>query len=206
MDRKTPTEFHLEQTMPFIQIPGPNPILVPGDEDAWDGGILEASNVIKDEDTYYLYYHARPRENEKWPRSGYRLGVATAPHPLGPWTAYDGNPVLDLGPEGSWEESHVACAAIIKEEENTFYMWYWGAGKQSNAVGLATASSPLGPWEKHPDNPVLDDFGYVGGVVKVDGKYRMYNEYPIGGSSPDQGPMALATAEAQSVSGTIGME
>jgi len=70
-------------------------------------------------------------------------------------------------------------------------MWYSGDG----GVGLAYASNPLGPWEKYEGNPVLEDFGYVGGVVKVNGKYHMYNEYPISDSSPDQGPFALATAE-----------
>jgi hypothetical protein len=42
----------------FIQIPGPNPILVRGDATAWDGGSIEAANVLKDGETYYLYYSA----------------------------------------------------------------------------------------------------------------------------------------------------
>ena len=194
MDKKALNEFQQEEAVRFMQIPGPNPILVPGGQSAWDEGIIEASNVFKDGNAYYLYYHARPKDKKAWPRTGYRLGVATALHPLGPWTKYEENPVIDLGPEGTWVEGHVACGAVIKEEENKYYMWYYGAREESNAVGLATASSPLGPWKKHPGNPVLEDFGYVGGVVRVNGKYHMYNEYPIGASSPDQGPMALATA------------
>jgi hypothetical protein len=35
----------------FIQIPGPNPILVTGDAGAWDGGVIEAGNVLKDQNT-----------------------------------------------------------------------------------------------------------------------------------------------------------
>jgi hypothetical protein len=60
------------------QISGLNPILTPGDEGDWDGGVIEACNVLRDGDTYYLYYHGTPRNEEKWPRRAYRLGVATA--------------------------------------------------------------------------------------------------------------------------------
>jgi len=191
MSKKELSEVLLERSMRFIQIPGPNPILVPGDGSAWDGGILEAAYVFKDDDTYYLYYHARSHDREAWPRPGYRLGVATAPHPLGPWTRYEGNPIIDLGPEGSWEDGWVACASVLKEEGDKYYMWYSGNGHQ----GLAYASNPLGPWEKYEENPVLRDFGYLGSVVKVDSRYWMYCEYPISDSSPDQGPFTLATAD-----------
>ena len=194
-------ELRIERaTARFIQIPGPNPILIPGDKEAWDEGILEACNVFKDGDTYYLYYHAQPKDKSIWPRSGYRIGVATSSHPLGPWEKYNKNPIVDLGPEGRWEDKHVACAAIIKEEGDKYYMWYSGVNSKNPPhwdIGLATASNPLGPWKKWEGNPILEDFGYVGGVVKVEGKYYMYNEYPIGSPypSPDEGPIALAIAE-----------
>ena len=41
----------------FIQIPGPNPILVPGDDGAWDDGVIEAADAFKDHGTYDLFYH-----------------------------------------------------------------------------------------------------------------------------------------------------
>ncbi|MBC8235998.1 hypothetical protein H8E77_41155 [bacterium] len=191
MRQKELNELQFEREMRFIQIPGPNPILVTGDYSEWDGGVIETCYAFKDGDTYYLYYHGTPRDEEKWPRTGYRVGVATAPHPLGPWTKYEGNPIIDLGPEGSWEDGWVACASILKEEGDKYYLWYSGNAH----VGLAYASSPLGPWDKYEGNPVLEDFGYLGSVVKVDGEYRMYNEYPISDSSPDQGPFTLAIAE-----------
>ena len=180
MRKKELDELRLERETKLIQIPGPNPILVPGDVKAWDGGVLESCNVLKDGDTYYLYYHAQPGHRSGLSR-GYRLGVATASHPLGPWTKYDKNPILNR-----------PCAAILKEEADKYYMWYSGRG-----VELAYADNPLGPWEKYEGNPVIrENFGgYVGGVVKVDGKYYMYNEYPVSDSSPDQGPFALAIAE-----------
>ncbi|MDC0936391.1 hypothetical protein OAS39_08895 [Pirellulales bacterium] len=62
-------------------------------------------------------------------------------------------------------------------------------------IGLATANNPLGPWKKHPGNPVIKDFGYNSAVVKVNGKYYMYSAWPIDSYAPDYSPMALATAD-----------
>jgi hypothetical protein len=179
----------------LIQIPGPNPILGRGGPGAWDECLIEACDVFKDGDTYYLYYHGRPQDPRRWPRQGYRLGVATAKHPLGPWTRYAGNPILDLGAEGGWEGTHVACAFVHKEHADRYYMWYSAYGGKWG-IGLATAPTPLGPWAKHADNPLLAHFGYVGSVVKVDGGYRLYTEHPIGETGPDYGPLSLATAPA----------
>ena len=197
---KPPPRNEIIEHGPFIQIPGPNPLISPGDSSAWDGAVVEAGNVFKDEQTYYFYYHGTPRDKNKWPRGGYRIGVASAPHPLGPWKKHDANPIIDLGPVGSWKGLHVACPAVLKEEGDKYYMWFGGMKEDTGEFGrwdiaLATASHPLGPWKEYEGNPVLEDFGFVGGVVKVDGKYMMYNVHPIGAASPDSGPIKLATAE-----------
>ena len=78
-------------TSQFIQIPGPNPILVPSPS-GWDSGAVEAADIIKDNDTYYFYYHATGGG------AGYQLGAATSDHPLGPWKKYEDNPILKVGP------------------------------------------------------------------------------------------------------------
>ena len=177
----------------LIHVPGPNPIITSGGPGEWDEQVIEAGNVIKDHHTYYLYYHGIPGDKEKWGPGSYRIGVATATHPLGPWTKYGGKPVLDAGAEGEWDSGLVACPAILKEGENTYYMFY--SAEFPCDIGLATATSPVGPWTKHEKNPIMKDFGYVGGVVKVGGKYYMYSEYPIDLNSPDQGPFCLAVAD-----------
>lgn len=177
-------------TRKFIPIAGPNPILLPGSADDWDGSAIEACNVIKDADTYYLYYHGWANNADLW-KPGYRIGVATAKHPLGPWVKSENNPIIEMGAEGSWDEGWVACASLLKEEKNNFSMLYSG----NFGVGLATAEHPLGPWKKYGQNPVIEEnFGYVGSVLKVNGLYLLYNEYPID-ISPDQGSFALATAD-----------
>ena len=183
-------------TRDLIHIPGPNPILIPGTDDEWDSGMIECCNILKDGNTYYLFYHGLQASERA--RYIYRIGVATASHPLGPWRKYEGNPVIDLGPEGAWDGpgSFVACAMIIKEREGEFYLLYNG-GMQNHTsdVGLAYADNPLGPWRKYEGNPVAEGLGYIGGVVKRDGRYSLFSENPIGASSPDQGPMVLAVAD-----------
>jgi len=114
MRKKELNELRLERKMKFIQIPGPNPIIVWNGEGTWDECHIECCNVFKDGETYYLYYHARPLDSSRWPHLGYRIGVATAPHPLGPWTKYENNPIIDSGLEGSWDSGPVACAAVLK--------------------------------------------------------------------------------------------
>ena len=179
----------------FIQIPGPNPIITPGPDGAWDDGVIEAADAFKDVDTYYFYYHATGAGK------GYRLGVASSTHPLGPFKKHGDKPVLDLGPVGSWDDRYVACAMVLKDGREKYYMWYSGYGSQRQhqkwSIGLATAAHPLGPWKKYEGNPILEDFGYVGGVLKVKGKYHLYSAHPISstGYKDDYSPLALAVAE-----------
>ncbi len=167
----------VEQTN-FIQIPGPNPIITTGPKGEWDDKITEAADGFEHLGVYYFYYHAIGNET-----GAYQLGVASAPTPLGPFTKHTENPILEIGPEGSWESKHVACAMIVRskeEKEEKFYMWYSACDETHRwDVGLATAPHPLGPWTKYEGNPVLVDFGYVGGVLEVDGKWRIYSAFPI---------------------------
>jgi hypothetical protein len=194
-------ERNLFAERPLIHILGPSPAIVPSAEkSAVDSFILESCDVLKDGDKYYWYYHAQSKDKERWPR-GYRICVATAPTPLGPWTKYEKNPVLDQGPEGSWDHESVDGVVLMKEGAyyiksgtEKYYMWYAGSGPTGRHIGLATADNPLGPWKKYEGNPVVKDFGYLGGVVKVDGKFYMFVQHPVGRGT-DQGPFKVATAK-----------
>jgi len=79
----------------------------------------------------------------------------------------------------------------IKAGTEKYYMWYSSAG---SAIGLATADNPLGPWKKYENNPIIDDFGYLGAVIRKDGKYYMFSQHPVDPET-DQGPYKIATAE-----------
>lgn len=198
----------------FIHVIGPSPAIVPAGGDAWDGRLIESCDIFKDEDTYHWYYHGLG--DETYHQKGYRVGVATAPSPLGPWTRFEGNPILDYGADGEWDDGSVDCVCVMKEgsydllasretvalqgkfhrpQKPTYYMWYSGGrmGKPGSSIGLATANSPFGPWRKYEGNPIVEDFGYLGSVVKANGTFYMYTEYPVG--TTDQGPLCVATAK-----------
>lgn len=182
----------------WTHIPGPNPLLRRGPEGAWDNGVIEACDVLRDAGVYYLYYHGHEAYQDA-PGAGYRIGVATAPRPLGPFVRAADGPILDLGEPGAWDDHHVACAFVLRESVDEYLMWYSGYGNapehQQWGIGLARASSPLGPWQKHPANPLLPHFGYLGGVVKHEGRYLLYCEHPIGSTGEDYGPISLAIAD-----------
>ena len=57
-------------------------------EEVWPR-VNEGPFVIKEGDTYYMTYSANSYESPF-----YGIGYATAPSPMGPWTKYAGNPIL----------------------------------------------------------------------------------------------------------------
>lgn len=139
----------------FIPIPGPDRIIKTGEKDQWDDGFIEASDAFEDLGTYYFYYHGNGGGKS------YRLGVATATSPLGPFKKYGDKPILDLGKQGSWDNRTIACGMVLKEGDEEYYMWYSGDGSGGGArgmdVGLAIAENPLGPWKRYEQNPVMED-------------------------------------------------
>lgn len=101
-----------------------------------------------------------------------------------PWEMtpnYKSNPVLE-GP------------AVVKWD-GIYYMFY-SANHFANidySVGYATASSPLGPWTKHPDNPIIhrsivgENGSGHGDIFKgLDGRY--YYVYHVHNSDTTVGP------------------
>jgi predicted GH43/DUF377 family glycosyl hydrolase len=69
------------------------------------------------------------------------------------WTKALSNPVLDLGPPGSWDDYSIQWPSVIKRN-GTYEMWYAGHDSINWRIGLATSIDGL-TWTKHPDNPVL---------------------------------------------------
>ncbi|MFC2098834.1 hypothetical protein ACFLSP_03705 [Bacteroidota bacterium] len=186
---------------PLVHILGPSPAITPSsDESAVDSRILESCDVLKDNDgKYYWYYHAQSKDKERWP-GGYRICVAIADNPLGPWIKYENNPVLDHGQEGQWDSRSVDCVVILKSgaydisnEDQKYYMFFDGAGPNGRNIGFATADNPLGPWKKYENNPIVKDFGYLSTVNRIDGKFYMHAQHPV--SVADQGPFKIATAD-----------
>ena len=75
------------------------------------------------------------------------------------WTKYIGNPVLDLGSAGSWDDTGVILPSVIFDS-NDYKMWYHGDDGNATRIGYATSADKI-IWVKSGANPVLD-LGAVG--------------------------------------------
>jgi len=131
-----------------------NPVLKEGSPGAWDRWIVHIY-VLKDGSTYKMWYSG---VSDTSPRV-FRIGYATSSDGI-TWSKRP-NPVLDVGPAGSWEAQGVFDPSVIKAGDPPYRMWYSGIDKpfsESNVtlrIGYATSSDGI-TWTKHSGNPVLN--------------------------------------------------
>ncbi|TAN35654.1 MAG: xylosidase [Verrucomicrobia bacterium] len=142
----------------------------------------DPSNVIKVGDTYYVWLSWRPldvhvynsvihyatsKDGKKWTQQGLALGK---------------------GAPGRWDDFGV-LTPYVAEANGKFYLFYTGADRNffkgsGNAIGLAVADKPEGPWTRVSDQPVLapptnpkawdSHINDDAHVIKRDGKYWLY--------------------------------
>jgi len=68
---------------------------------------------------------------------------------------YPGNPVLDVGPEGSWDDAIVNNPSVIFDGAN-YKMWYGGNDGTNFRIGYATSPDGVNWTKADSVNPVLD--------------------------------------------------
>jgi len=68
------------------------------------------------------------------------------------WFKYAGNPVLERGATGEWDDKDVIDAYILWDS-TTYHMWY--GTDDGDGIGYATSLDGIS-WEKYPNNPVLE--------------------------------------------------
>jgi len=113
------------------------------------------------------------------------LIVLPQTYALADWTKYENNPVLDVGPTGSWEDTGVWSPNVLLEG-STYIMWYNG-GTEDHYIKIGMATSSDGTtWLRHGD-PVLTPEAWEGTqvssptVLKIGTTYTMWY---CGGSVP----------------------
>jgi hypothetical protein len=89
------------------------------------------------------------------------IGLATAPHPEGPWTPYAGNPIIRLG-DGSGLTDHVSSPEVVLRPDYPdapFWLYFHGrTGPRAGGFGQHTcvATSPDAvAWQVLSPQPVL---------------------------------------------------
>ena len=174
-------------TGPFVDLTD-KPIFDPGYP------IIDANVLFDDSGKIYLYYsrccYKHPVESEvaTWAKKkgwfdtieeSWVYGVELKPD----FSGVIGEPVLLLRPpvemsdkQAEWESRSVTSKEVnrrwtegsaIFKKGDTYYMMYSANyfGGKNYAVGYATSKSPLGPFTKAANNPVLQKNSERGGVV-----------------------------------------
>jgi hypothetical protein len=84
----------------------------------------------------------------------YAIGAATQSG-TDPWAPDAGNPVLEAGTSGAWDDAGVKDPCLLRVG-GQWVMYYSGYDGSSFRIGRATATDLAGPWTKYGSNPVLD--------------------------------------------------
>jgi predicted GH43/DUF377 family glycosyl hydrolase len=126
-----------------------NPVLGPGEPGEWDGAYRGQVAVLKDDGLYKMWYSAASYTHP------WQTGYATSSDGL-EWDIYAGNPVLEAGAPGSWDETESDGPSVIKDGA-TYKMWYHGCNADYTVCSIGYATSPDGVhWTKYAGNPVLE--------------------------------------------------
>jgi predicted GH43/DUF377 family glycosyl hydrolase len=108
--------------------------------------LFVTSALVEPDGTWILYFYTLSGNGFAEPGE---IGRATAPAPTGPWTI-DPDPVLNPGPDGSWDDIQVSGPNVLKTDD--VYIMYYDALGKGNTSMIGMATSPDGVhWEKYND-------------------------------------------------------
>ncbi|HUT14030.1 MAG TPA: glycoside hydrolase family 43 protein [Thermoguttaceae bacterium] len=135
-------------------------------------GAIDAHLFRDDDGRYYLYYVKLP---------GFRITVQRMKTPL----VAQREPVEIITPTEPWEKIRGAVTEgpWMVKHRGVYYLLYSGTAASSldYAIGYATATDPMGPFTKHPGNPIVQrGNGALGpghGCVVEDGEGKLWSVY-----------------------------
>jgi predicted GH43/DUF377 family glycosyl hydrolase len=124
-----------------------NPVINMGTEGAWDDEYILSGAVIHDGSAFHMWYTGSGGDGE-------HVGYATSPDGTA-WTKYTGNPVMEHGSPGSWDDRWIGITAAMPDGDG-FKAWFVGSQGPAGDASIGYATSPDGiDWTKRPD-PVLE--------------------------------------------------
>jgi beta-1,2-mannobiose phosphorylase / 1,2-beta-oligomannan phosphorylase len=109
----------------------------------WESQRVVDPRLVLDGSVFKMWYSGQGQDN------AFRIGYATSSDGAH-WTKYAENPVLDAGPEGSWDQRYARVGTVLKDGA-TYRMWYWAF---NGGIGYATSADGV-HWTEDPGNPVL---------------------------------------------------
>ena len=117
---------------------------------------VTTTDILEWKGKFYLYYQgfmeASGTRGDDCP-----VAVSYADSPDGPWTPYN-KIVIPNGAEGEWDQYSIHDPYPLVHDGKVYIYYKSDFGKKPELVrmqGLAIADNPLGPFTKHPLNPVI---------------------------------------------------
>ena len=142
-----------------------NPVF-PAVQGTWMESQTANPDLLLIGEVYFMYFRGQYEGHD-------RIGLATAPR-----DGFDGvtwsirpEPVIDVGPEGSWDETHVLDPAAILVD-GTVYLYYTAVSPKADRAVCLAFSQDGKNFQKHPGNPVA--IGGAPEIVLRDGTFYLY--------------------------------
>lgn len=117
---------------------------------------VTTTDILEWEGKYYLYYQgfmeASGKRGDDCP-----VAMSWADSPDGPWTPFN-KIVIPNGAEGEWDQYSIHDPYPLVYKGKIYLYYKSDFDEKPDLVrmqGLATADNPLGPFTKHPLNPVI---------------------------------------------------
>ncbi|NJY62119.1 family 43 glycosylhydrolase [Salinimicrobium sp. CDJ15-81-2] len=107
-------------------------------EDSWAVGAFWAPEVYKFDDKYYMFFSAQWRENPKNNLENFKIGVAVADYPTGPFVEIQDAPLFDPG-------YPVIDANVFQDDDGKFYLYY------SRVAWEHPVESEIADWAREKD-------------------------------------------------------
>ncbi|SEE70102.1 hypothetical protein [Ruania alba] len=117
---------------------------------AWERGGLYKSWLIRHDEQWWLFYNAKDHETGSWVE---QIGLAVSDD-LVTWHRVSDQPLVSVGAAGSFDERFAANPYVLRAEDGTWLMFYYGLGFGGGAVDLLATSPDLYTWTK-VDRPLL---------------------------------------------------
>ena len=105
-----------------------NPVIGPGVSGSWDDAFISGETVLFDGSTYEMWYEGNDGNTS-------RIGYATSTDRIN-WTKSEENPVLNIGPSGSWDAQDIFIPSMFFDGVS-YHMWYDGRVSDFDHVGYA---------------------------------------------------------------------
>lgn len=161
-----------------------NPVFNPDNSGTWRGahmanvGILPPS--LSPDGNWWLYLRGSGSCPQYCDQIGLYTQEASKFKPFGPWDEYANNPVLPVGPAGSFDSGFLLDTAPVVGPDGTVYVYYNGKPSDQSSSGLCVRYSTDGGYTfQGLDAPLIVGMG-CSDAVYHDGKFYIF----YGGGNP----------------------